>query len=112
MMTGGQPAERGQPAGEGRPAQDARLAGARAALARAEQRLRAIRRQALRGGYDAPAFARAVAACREAEAAVRRARSAIIPPAPPARPAPPPAGEAPAEESPAGREAEGGWARR
>jgi hypothetical protein len=100
---------RGQPAAEGQPAGGARLAAARAALVQAEQRLRAIRRRALRGGYDAPAFARAVAACREAEAAVRRARSAIIPPA---RPAPPPPGEGPAQESPAGREAEGGWARR
>ena len=74
----------------GQPAEDTRLAAARAALARAEQRLRAIRRRALRGGYDAPAFARAVAACREAEAEVRRARSAVILPAPHPHPAPAP----------------------
>jgi hypothetical protein len=116
----------------GRPAEDTRLTAARAALARAERRLRDIRRRALRGGYDAPAFARAVAACREAEAEVRRTRSAVILPAAPAPapPAAPPAGgqvaqpaatgeppaeqggQQPAAESPAGREAGGGWARR
>jgi hypothetical protein len=81
----------------GRPAEDTRLTAARAALARAERRLRDIRRRALRGGYDAPAFARAVAACREAEAEVRRTRSALnLPAAPapaPASPATPPAGD-------------------
>jgi hypothetical protein len=85
-MTGGQAAEQ------------ARLAAALAVLAHAEQRLRTIRRRALSGGYDAPAFARAVAACREAEAEVRRARSAFIPPAAP-NPPNPAAPAAPAAET-------------